>query len=258
MLSLANQIHLWFARDHDCTPQLLAQYRQDLLSDEERAREVRFHFEHDRNQFVLTRALVRSVLSRYAHISPRAWRFGKNEFGRPFIANAEGPALSFNLSHTKGMVVMAVSAPQAIGVDVENYGERAAPLDVAGHFFSPLEAKQLYALPKEAQQERFFHYWTLKEAYIKAEGKGLTIPLDEFSMDLRHPETVDICFHADIHTGADPWRFCLLRSDPGFLTALCVQTAARSMPELVLHRYLPLQKEEVFQVPLLRSSVWEQ
>ncbi|MBI3229967.1 MAG: 4'-phosphopantetheinyl transferase superfamily protein [Burkholderiales bacterium] len=254
MLPPPDEIHLWFALDAECTPELLELYKRDFLSEEELVRGARFHFERDRNQFVLTRALVRSVLSRYAAIPPAQWQFGKGEHGRPFIANPDAPAIAFNLSHTRGLVVLAVSQAQPLGVDVENFQTREAPLEVAQGYFSPTEVAALTSLPLAAQQERFFHYWTLKEAYIKAESKGLSLPLEQFSMLFASDNEVEIAFH-DLPASSG-WHFWLMQACPGFLTALCVQSEARRAPTLVARQCLPLTPDRVLKPQIMRQSHW--
>lgn len=250
------EIHLWFARDSDCTPELLARYRDELMNDEERVRHLRFHFERDRNQFALTRALVRTVLSRYAPIAPADWQFAKASHGRPYICNPQPPALNFNLSHTKGLVVLAISAPMTMGVDVENCVQRAAPLEVAEGYFSKPEVASLFALPASEQQERFFHYWTLKESFIKAEGQGLSLPLDQFSMQFARPDAVEIDFHRPLVAQPENWRFWLLQPFAEYLTALCVQSAAQQAPQLRSRRCLPLVDDAEMSCQLLRQSQW--
>lgn len=276
MHAALDQVHLWFARDADCTPALLQEYRATLLSPEELIRADRFYFEEHRNQFVLTRALVRTVLSKYApHIAPHAWCFDKGEYGRPFITNAGAPALEFNLSHTAGLVVLALTGAQEIGVDVENFLQRTAPLDVAGHCFSAPEIAALHALPAEAQQERFFHYWTLKESYIKAIGKGLSLPLHRFAMEIEEAAAVEIrvldapedaegelaesteaATVADLWQ-ADPrqgWRFFLLEAWPGYLTALCLRPQHGRLPTLQAQVCLPLAWQQPHNCVVLRRS----
>lgn len=253
MLPPLDQIHLWFAIDTDCPADLLEMYQRQYLSPDELVRGARFHFERDRRQFAVTRALVRTVLSRYADIEPHEWRFGKGEFGRPFILNQDAPKLSFNLSHTHGMVVLAVSQFPVMGVDVEDFVQRAAPLDVANAYFSPREVADLTALPLQAQQERFFHYWTLKESYIKAEGRGLNIPLDQFSMLIAQDGAVDIAFHGLPET--PNWHFWLMQAKPGVLTALCVRSELTQAPTLVMREGLPTLPERELRPQLVRQSI---
>lgn len=158
------------------------------LTEDERARHSAFVLERSRREFLATRALVRASLSRYVAVRPEDWRFQADARGRPEVASPAFP-FHFNLSNTEGLVVCAVATVREIGVDVENVESRRAPLEVARRYFSEAEATDLERLPVEAQRERFFTYWTLKEAYLKACGMGLALPLDSFTVKLGRAET---------------------------------------------------------------------
>jgi len=176
-----------------------------LLSPDERARMQRFRFERDRHIYLVAHALVRTALSRYATCAPAAWTFTANEYGRPDIAPGLcARPLRFNLSHTHGLVAVAIALERDLGVDVEHMYPRSFDLDVAGHFFAPAEVEALTALPAEAQRDRFFAYWTLKESYIKARGMGLALPLDQFAFDLGHGLDVDLDHGDEITLTVDP------------------------------------------------------
>jgi len=146
LLARTDRVDLWLTSCSDPDDALLEEYRA-LMCDDEKSRELRFCFVRDRRRFVVTRALVRSVLSRYA--PPAMWRFRLNSYGRPEIAN-DGQAeraLSFNLSHTSELVLMAVTQRQAIGVDIEEVRPAYASCDIAERLFSPQEAAALRATP---------------------------------------------------------------------------------------------------------------
>src|SRR5216684_5956576 len=118
-----DEIHLWLAFYDEVAEDLHPVYR-DILSAEERVQEPRFYFAKDRRRYLVTRALVRTVLSRYLAVDPRAWSFSKNAYGRPQAANDEARAasLTFNISHTHSLIVLGVSKGRELGVDVENAG----------------------------------------------------------------------------------------------------------------------------------------
>ena len=184
----------------------LDQYR-GLLSADERAREGRFYFDADKERFVIGRALVRLQLSRYLGGDPRQWSFVTNEHGRPeLVAPGERAPLGFNVSHTRGMVACALAATHDVGVDVECV-DRALTHDVAHRFFAPSEVSALHALPIAEQPRAFFDYWTLKEAYIKARGMGLAIPLGDFAFVLRPPAAPAITFVDGFDDDPGRWQF---------------------------------------------------
>ena len=201
LLSLApGEVHVWLTTPESITdPELLATYAA-WMNPVEAARQARFVFERHRQQFLVARALVRSTLSRYAAPAPDAWRFIHNQWGRPDLDPEHGlGGLCFNLSHTDGLVAVAVAragvdassastasqtACPELGVDVEDTWRRSHTDQIAEHFFAPAEVAALRALPPERQHGRFFELWTLKEAYIKARGMGLAISLHRFAYDL--------------------------------------------------------------------------
>ena len=214
----AGRVDLWrFAYAEVLDDELTAAYLA-LLTDTERGRYERYYFDKDKVMFLATRALVRTVLSRYrTEIAPTAWRFSNNEHGRPFVDNCEG--LYFNLSNTRGLVVCAVANHPAVGVDVENTTRRTEPQAIAHRFFSPSEVVGLNALPAERHRERFFWLWTLKESYIKARSMGLAIPLGHFSFELDATTQITIGFDG---LDDDParWRFALLQASSEHLVAV--------------------------------------
>jgi 4'-phosphopantetheinyl transferase len=230
-----------------------------LLTAEELSKQERFHFARDRHRYLLTRTLVRSVLSRYAPVPPQAWQFANGPFGRPRIdapGAAEAHGLDFNLSHTDGLIVLALARNIDIGVDVESLGRKAA-LDVADHYFSPAEAQGLSALPSALKAERFFELWTLKESYIKARGMGLQIPLDSFGFALDDHGGIDFAL-ADSHTGdndtAQRWQFWQLRPTREHLVALCAAPAPSITTRIVCREIAPLQWDKPLEVRTTRAS----
>lgn len=178
-----NEIHLWQVNPDNITqPELLHKYKE-LLSDDEKIKQERYKFSHDRQDALITRAFVRDLLSYYADVAPSDWRFEKGEKDKPEIVNPPLP-LRFNISHTKGLIICAVTLEDDIGCDVEDTTRKNDVLAIADRYFSPAETKELFSLPKEQQRHRFFDYWTLKESYIKAWGLGLAIPLKDFSFHI--------------------------------------------------------------------------
>lgn len=180
-----NDVHVWTAIPEEATDRNLVAACVDCLSAAERQRMARFHFETDRHTYLVAHALVRHALSAYAPVAPGAWSFDIGDHGRPEIAAGQcDRPLRFNLSHTRGLVAVAVALERDLGVDVEHVRPRSFTLDVADHYFSGPEVAALRALPLARRRDRFFTYWTLKESYIKARGLGLALPLDQFGFEL--------------------------------------------------------------------------
>jgi 4'-phosphopantetheinyl transferase len=199
---------------------------------------------------------VRTTLSRYAPVAPDQWAFSRNAFGRPEIANDDAAArrVSFNLSHTRNLIVLGVTCDSALGVDVENVRVRRAACDVADRFFSPIEVGSLHALPAEFQHQRFFEYWTLKESYIKARGMGLSIPLDQFNFNFQGEKQVSISFSAALNDRAARWRFWQFRPSAHHLAALCVERSDHLAQQLEVRKVVPFVAEESIKCPIVRAS----
>ncbi|WP_338023744.1 4'-phosphopantetheinyl transferase family protein [[Archangium] primigenium] len=221
-------------------PRLLAAYRE-LLCEDERERHLRFRFEKHRHQFLVSHALVRVCLSRYAPVPARDWRFQRNAYGRPEILVPRGlPPLRFNLSHTDGMAVCAVALGVDVGADVEHAARPGQTVELAESFFAASEVQALRALPPERQRERFFDYWTLKESYIKARGAGLSLPLDQFAFHLEPGRAPTISFDARMKDDPGAWRFVQVRLGMDHPAAVAVRRA-RELPLTVrCQRTVPL------------------
>lgn len=249
------EIHLWLAFYAEISdPRLHCAYRE-LLNAEERAREPRFHFPADRRRYLVTRALVRTVLSRYAPVAPADWVFSSNAYGRPEAVNAAGraAALSFNISHTHSLIVLGVTTRRDLGVDVENVTRRAVSLDVAKHYFAPDEVAALATVPPCQQQYRFFEYWTFKESYIKARGMGLSLPLDQFGFHFADDRSVDIEFRPGMFDSPERWQFWQFQPTSQYLVAVCARRLA-SGSNLVVRTLVPGLAEQTLVPRVLRVS----
>lgn len=158
---------------------------QRFLSVDELERVAKYHFERDRDHFIVRRGILRVVLANYLETTPAAVRFSYNEFGKPRLADPGRPdSLGFSLSHSGELVRIAITIGRDVGIDVEVVDD-SVPIDsVARTFFSPGEIAALEELPKSQRRAGFFSCWTRKEAYIKARGIGLSLPLDSFDVSV--------------------------------------------------------------------------
>ena len=223
-----NDIHLWLTRPKEIEdPTLLASY-QLLLSTDEKKKQQRYHFAKDRHNSLVTRAFVRCVLSHYADLHPAEWVFESGRHGKPEISNSPLP-LRFNLSHTEEMIVCAVILHKDIGCDIESRSRITDLKSIARRYFSDREVRTLLALPTTQQQARFFEYWTLKEAYVKATGQGLSVPLDAFSFNIGRSEVIkynvqiELNFEQEGQRGSsENWFSCLFYPDDTHCVAVCV------------------------------------
>jgi 4'-phosphopantetheinyl transferase len=198
----------------------------ESLPPSERERCDRHRFTRDRRDFAAAHALLRTTLSCYVNVAPSAWRFDVNAFGKPALAAAHGTDLTFNLSHTHGLVACAVTRAAAIGIDAESVDRLATGREIAAGYFSPTEVRALDAEPPDHYHRRFIEVWTLKEAYIKAVGLGLSHGLDTFSFVV----TGDGCIRFTPPPDAPDrnWQFRLVRPGAGYRLAVALESAADS------------------------------
>ena len=164
-------VHVWRAPLED-SPLQAARYRPYLSADE-RARAERFRVPYPQYQFVSTRGILRRLLSHYVGTPAANLRIESNLHGKPTLADSSSPPLQFNVSHTRGMALLAITVEHAVGIDVEKVDRALSDHDIAGRYFSPRESNYLASLPLERRTAEFFTYWTCKEAYLKMRGIGL-------------------------------------------------------------------------------------
>jgi 4'-phosphopantetheinyl transferase len=237
---------LWLvACDEIKDPRLLEEYRR-MLSDDEHYQQQRFYFAKHRHQYLITRAAVRTVLSHYSTVEPAMWCFDRDEYGRPFVrhGNVSAEPISFNVSHTDGLVLVGVTRRSLLGVDTESTQARRESLKLAHRFFSPEEAAALSAMPEDTRSDRFLEYWTLKESYIKARGLGLSIPLDLFSFYFDDTRRIGVAFRPQLNDDASRWCFWLMRPLARYVVAVCAQRMAYLHQELVIRKVVPLELAE--------------
>ena len=224
-----DQAVVWLTRTGRAPPTNVRSRTETLLDDEELRRYRSFRFSDDARLYLDAHVLLRTTLSRYANVPPADWRFVRGSHGRPEIAagRSDPLGLRFNLSHTPGLAACAVTNRVAVGVDVEQLDRPVRPLALADHNFSRREARALRALPPNLQRVRFLEYWTLKEAYIKACGGGLSIPLDGFSLDRDAGGCWRIEFAAPHDGVPSDWQFALYRPTSDHLLAVAVHRPGR-------------------------------
>lgn len=202
-----NDVWLWLADPADvcsgdesvCTA---------LLAPDERARAEAFRFEVDRQVYLTTRALVRVALSHCHRMPPELWRFTSLKYGKPETAPACG--LLFNVAHTRRLVVCLVSRKIELGVDAEGEDRAGEILGLAEEVFSPMELEQLQVLPDDEQRDHALTLWTLKEAYAKALGRGMSFPLKQASFVFGARGHIRLDANARQDTLGFPCQFCVM------------------------------------------------
>jgi 4'-phosphopantetheinyl transferase len=187
-----------------------------ILNDEERARADRFRFEKHTRRFTVARAFLRTILGEVTDRAPAAVEITLSPYGKPLVEGVE-----FNLSHSSELAVVAV-AESRVGIDVERVRERPT-MEMAERFFAPDEVEQLRSAPPDERQHAFFRCWTSKEAYLKARGEGITLPLDWFVVSLDRDTPALLRARDD-----DPsrWRLSRVPVAEGYVCTVAVERSA--------------------------------
>jgi 4'-phosphopantetheinyl transferase len=218
----AHAVHVW--RIAIVQPDPIRRHYRDFLSSNELERADRFYFDKDRNRFTIARGALRELLGGYLKLPPNQVAFVYGAQGKPDLAEPQSSSgIRFNLSHSGEIGLLAVSLNRELGVDVEQIRADFATGEIATRFFSPEECLKLEAVPANQTADAFFNCWTRKEAYIKARGEGLFIPLDSFEVTLAPGEEAALL---QVKTGDDNfsrWHFHVLHPGAGYKGALAVE-----------------------------------
>lgn len=218
-------VHVWRI-PLDLPPPLLTDLAA-VLSADEQARAARFRFDIHRTRFTAGRAVLRHLLARYLDVRPDEVAFRYSAHGKPSLdGSAAESGLRFNFSNAGGMALAAFARGRDLGVDLEELVRVADFAAIAERFFSPAENAALLALPPESRDAAFFTCWTRKEAYIKAVGEGLSIPLDSFDVTLAPGDPPRLLATRGEPGGVTRWSLHALHPGPGFVGALAVEGSA--------------------------------
>jgi 4'-phosphopantetheinyl transferase len=215
-----DEVHVW--RATLAWPEAAADGLKQYLSADERDRMDRFRFERDRRRYLIGRGLLRSLLGRYLVLAPQDLRFENTAAGKPHLASGQGQ-LQFNLAHSGEYVLIAITDGRAVGIDVEEVRDDFDAGEVAAHFFSPDEQRNLEVLTGRAKIEAFFECWTRKEAYVKARGEGLSLPLDQFDVSVRPDEPARLIATRPDPAEAGRWELSSLGVADGYKAALVIE-----------------------------------
>ena len=212
-----NHVDVWRADLELGPPEL---YRlQKTLSPDELDRAARFYFPKDQQRFIAARGVLRDTLARYLGRPPAELHFSYASFGKPSLASdCAADALRFNVSHSGGIALYAVALQREVGIDLERIEPKFAGDEIAERFFSRNEVAKLRSLPASARLHAFFNCWTRKEAYVKARGAGLQIPLESFDVSLAPDEQA-----AFLSDGEFGWSLRALLLDPDYAAAIAVE-----------------------------------
>jgi 4'-phosphopantetheinyl transferase len=221
----ADEVHVWrIALDQ---PADVVERLSAALSADERARAERIMIDGPRRRFIVSRGALREVLGRCASILPSEVRFCYGRRGKPAL-DLERTTLRFNLSHSGDLALIAVACGREIGVDVERIRRDRDLERIATRFFSRVEVGTLLAVPPAERVEAFYRCWTRKEAYIKAIGEGLAIPLDSFDVAFAPGAPITLLANRFDPAQAQRWLMGALEPGPGYAGAVVVEGNERA------------------------------
>jgi 4'-phosphopantetheinyl transferase len=219
-----DEVHVW-RTTLDIAPSGFAKLRQ-ILSPDERERADRFRFEVDQRRAVIGRGYLRLLLGQILDLPANKLRFEQDAFGKPSLLPKQGLPVQFNLSHSGALILIAIAPGRAVGVDVERIRTDLDPDDIAARFFSANECEVLASLTGPARYQAFFACWTLKEAYLKARGVGLSLPLDQFDVSFLSDEEPRLLATRPDPEEARRWRLHALEMEGDYAAALAAAGSA--------------------------------
>jgi 4'-phosphopantetheinyl transferase len=218
----AGEIHAWLA----CLekPPFIIQRLAKTLSSEEKKRASRYRFERDKNHFILSHGILRTLLGRYLSKNPDQLKFVFGDKGKPKLKHGIGKQkIHFSVSTSGGMALYAFTRGHEIGVDIEKIRDMDDMELIAEHFFSEQEKAKLFALRKQERKAAFFNCWTRKEAYLKALGTGFSDPLDKFEVSLTPGEPAKLLEINGNSKKACQWTVFALDPSPDYVAAIAIQ-----------------------------------
>ena len=215
----SDEVHVWKA-DLDESVARVSEFEASL-SDEEIERAELFRLPEPRNRFVISRGILRSLLSRYLNVTPESLSFRYSDSGKPLLAAEHTADIRFNLTHSGSLVVYAIAQGRDVGIDVEDGNREVSHDRIARRFLAAAEVEQLEAIPGDRRKEAFLRCWTRKEAYVKAKGEGiLTSPPSSFAVSLDQPALLHVDGDAE---EIERWRLEDLSVGDGYVGAVCVE-----------------------------------
>lgn len=213
----SDEVHVWRI-ELDCATKAVAALRATLSSEEEQ-RATCFRSVELRERWTVAHGALRCILATYARCEPEVLEFREGPQGKPALASPVED-IPFNLTHTRGLALVAIAGSGRVGIDAETVRPESEVADLSSRFFAPAEAAEILALSPDARLAAFFTCWTRKEAFVKALGGGLSVPLDRFQVSVRCDEPARLLWVE----GEEASRWSLLDiGEPGVAAALVVE-----------------------------------
>jgi 4'-phosphopantetheinyl transferase len=218
----ANEVHIHVSHLDGKNPEPVQV--ESILSHAELARANRLPEGSARGRFTAGRLFLRETLSEYLDVKPGKLPIYEGEWGKPYLARQSGHRhISFNLSHSAEMALLAISGGIEVGVDMERVAERLSLLEMARLFFSQRELEEFLSLPGNGRLTSFYRCWTRKEAYMKGCGRGLSLPSDSFDVSLLPGRPPALLAHRIYPAEPERWSLIDIAAPEGFCAALAIE-----------------------------------
>ena len=231
-----SDIHVWCA-SLNVSKEDLSHY-ESWLSLDEKARAQRFYFEKDRDHFIVGRGLLRTLIGHYLKIEPAQIEFIYEDYGKPALKpDLQDKTLEFNLSHSKGLALYVFNWNRKVGIDVEQIHAMPDMDDFAERFFSPRESAYINSLSGQPKEIAFFKLWTCKEAFLKANGNGLTVPINEVEISLEPEGSARLEAIGEEKTQTSYWQLEIFNPVQGYQAALAVEGKG-AVPGMITRLFL--------------------
>jgi 4'-phosphopantetheinyl transferase len=230
-----DEVRAWHAHiDHALGDPAAVAHARQSLTDVEQARFERYHGDADRRMFLLGRVMSRGLVGRALNVGAGGWEWREGPHGRPEIAQPTTP-VRFNLAHSAGLVVCAIASGRDVGVDVEDLQRPAIDPAMVNRYCAPAEAADIEA-QGDRWRDRFLVYWTLKEAYLKARGLGISVPLRDICFVLQ-PPPVRVTFLGSLAGTPSAWTFHLSQPTDRHLVAIAASAEDGVEPRVLISSY---------------------
>ena len=213
-------VHIWRALLDD-SHERASRFRA-YLSDDEHTKANRCRTPHPQYQFVITRGILRILLSRYIGVPPTELNFATQPQGKPMLATSSFFHIQFNVSHTRGMALIALAFEDAVGIDVERIDRNVPDHDIAERYFSARESAFLSSLPTLERRYQFFSHWTCKEAYLKMLGKGIAGGLAQCELSIDPDQPAVRLSHLDQQEQKEDFSLYRMRMGAEYVGAVAI------------------------------------
>lgn len=229
------EAHIWFAIPSKIKNSKVIAKLLSLLSAEEINKHNRFLFSEDRHLYLVSHALVRNVLAKYLEKQPADLIFHYTEHGKPEVwLSKNDPIIRFNLSHTAGLAACIVTMNDDCGIDAEAIVNKTASLDVAHLMFSDSEFEHLKSLTGRSYLEEFFTRWTLREAYVKALGRGVDYPTNKLLFNIKSDRDIEVSCQGKRGDTCQYWQFQIMRPTPNHIVTTAIKGKNKEQRRIII------------------------